>query len=213
MVVMIKIAIGIIAGSLIAMSSSISLAENSGPTLGETLSWMDGTYNPHRDSGGGWGHGREEIFSLGKPFKRRSSTFTYDGCTMEITRMDDPTAPAYSITSSKVVSALNLKDIDPSSIKAYLFDPQYGGLSCDFDLGGMKCTAAEVEFQTFNQKPLIENEWEFTYHSLVGDEHENRTKSKSFVSMLYFDDADYTKRFVRAFRHAIDLCGGKPSPF
>src|SRR4051812_35459650 len=33
------------------------------PSLAETLAWMDSTYNPHSDTGGAWGHGREEIFT------------------------------------------------------------------------------------------------------------------------------------------------------
>jgi hypothetical protein len=28
-----------------------------------------------------------------------------------------------------------------------------------------------------------------------------------------FDDLDYARRFARAFKHAVEMCGGKPSKF
>jgi hypothetical protein len=35
---------------------------------------------------------------------------------------------------------------------------------------------------------------------------------QTFVALV-FDNGDHAKRFVKAFKHAIQLCGGKPSPF
>jgi hypothetical protein len=59
------------------------------PPLAETLTWMDSTYNSHEGSGGGFGHGGEEIFSDGKPFKRRFSSFTYNDSDITLTNRDD----------------------------------------------------------------------------------------------------------------------------
>jgi hypothetical protein len=51
-----------------ATLSNQSVAQNVPPSLADTLSWMDSTYNTHTGGGGGFGHGVEEIFSDGKLF-------------------------------------------------------------------------------------------------------------------------------------------------
>jgi hypothetical protein len=174
---------------------------------------MDSTYNPHKDTGGAWGHGIEEIYSNGKHFKRRTSMFTYDGCQMILRAKDDPTAPLYSDLYTTRIYNFNLRDIDPNSVKIYSYDPQYGGLSCDFDRGDMICSVGEIEFQTRNQEPLIDEDLHIVYPTLKGTEHDAKDKTKTFVWAFYMDDIEYAKRFAKAFRHVIALCGGKPSVF
>ena len=202
-----------IVGISLAFWVFASFAQDREPSLTETLSWMDRTYNPHRDAGGAWGHGIEEIYSSGKLFKRRTSTFTYDGCQISLNMQDDPASPLYSNLYTSSVYHFNLRDIDQSSIKLYLFDPQYGGLSCDFNQGNMVCSIAEMEFQTRNQTPLMDEDLHIVWPKLKGNEHEARKSRKTFVAEFYIDDAQYANRFAKAFRHAIALCGGEPSPF
>ena len=41
----------------------------------------------------------------------------------------------------------------------------------------------------------------------------SRIASKTNTAFLYADDVNYAKRFARALKHAVELCGGKPSDF
>jgi hypothetical protein len=198
---------------LIPWISSLASAGDGQPSLAETLAWMDSTYNPHMGAGGSWGHGREEIFSAGRAFKRRISTFEYDGCNFTINQKDDPTAPLYSDLYTSSTFKFNLRDIDLKSIKLERLDPQYGGLSCDYNTGGMICTIAEMEIETQNQAPLMTERFHIVWPKLKGSEHEAFDSKETFVSALYFDDAEYAERFSKALRHAVTLCGGKSSPF
>jgi hypothetical protein len=191
-----------------------SLAQVAEPSLTETLSWMDATYNPHRDTGGAWGHGVEEIYTHGKLFKRRTSTFTYDGCQIILHTQDDPASPSYSNMASADIYKFNLRDIDAKSITLNLMDPQYGGLSCDYNFAGtMQCSLADMVFETRNQAPRMDVASHTVFPKLKGADHDADSNRKTFVAELYIDDAEYANRFVKAFRHAVVLCGGTPSPF
>jgi hypothetical protein len=191
-----------------------SLAQVAEPSLTETLSWMDSTYNPHSDTGGAWGHGIEEIYTNGKLFKRRTSMFTYDGCEISLHTQDDPASPLYNETASGQIYKFNLRDIDGKSITLNLMDPQYGGLSCDYNFAGnMQCSVAEMVFETRNQAPLMDVASHTVFPKLKGDDHDANSNRKTFVAELYIDDAEYANRFVKAFRHVAVLCGGTPSPF
>ena len=60
---------------------------------------------------------------------------------------------------------------------------------------------------------MIDEDIEIVWPKLQGSEHQATNKSKTFVAEFYLDNADYAGRFAQAFRHAIALCGGKPSAF
>jgi hypothetical protein len=205
-----SITIGVLS-AFVSATTSCAWAEES--SLADTLAWMDSTYNSHESIGGGFGHGREEIFSAGKPFKRRYSSFTYDDCRITLHARDDPTAPLYSDLYTSTVYDFNLRDIDPASIKVYRYDAQAGGLSCDFDPAHMICNIAEIEFETRNQSPLITENIDITWPKLKGNEREGHSNKPTFVAAFYVDDSQYADRFAKAFSHAVELCGGKPSPF
>ena len=173
--------------------SSLSGAEDAQPTLSETLAWMDSTYNPHEHTGGAWGHGVREIHDIKRnPFERRTSNFTYAGCQMTIHAQDDPAAPLFRDTYSSTTYNFNLRDIDPNSV----------------------IITSEVEFETRNQEPLIDEELHAVYTKLRGTDHEASGREKTFGAAFYMDDdRSYAGRFAKAFRHAIAQCGGKPSIF
>jgi hypothetical protein len=79
----------------------------------------------------------------------------------------------------------NLRDIDPQSIRV-LNNPPLGDV-------------AEVKFSTRNN-----------VEALV---YTGNTIGKSDNSEFTMDDLAYAGRFTEAFRHAVELCGGKPSAF
>jgi hypothetical protein len=79
----------------------------------------------------------------------------------------------------------NLRDIDTQSIQL-ASKPQLGGV-------------AEVQFATRNNAEAL-----FYTGNING---------KGARSEFMMDDAAYASRFAKAFKHAVDLCGGQPSKF
>jgi hypothetical protein len=169
---------------------------------------MDNTYNPHGDS---LGHGRWETFVKDKLFQRRSTSFTYNGCQISFSTSGGLLAENYQDTSGVT---LNVGDIDPRSIRTKTYASQTAGNSCDlFPDAGMVCDIAEMTFETRNQALLIDTEHHFVYPQLQGKDHETNSRNKSHEGGIALDDVKYAGRFEKAFRHAVVLCGGRPSTF
>jgi hypothetical protein len=193
-------------------SSFASSARGAGPSLTDTLAWMDATYNPHNANGGSYGHGLMEFYLSGKLAKRETETFSYDGCQMTLHRVQDPNSAAYSEMASSDVDSFNLGNIDPASIKMIRQASTAYGLSCDL-VPDLPCDTAEIDLETYDQAPLIEESDHTIFPKLQGKDHESEFKGKTFVTLFLVDDVNYATRFVEALRHAVELCGGKPSPF
>jgi hypothetical protein len=84
-----------------------------------------------------------------------------------------------------LVEAFSLADIDPQSIRM-VSNPPLGG-------------AAQVEFSARNNAEAL------VYGgNIIG---------KGTRSEFAMDDVAYASRFAEAFRHAVELCGGRPSTF
>jgi hypothetical protein len=179
-------------------------AQSEGPSLSETLAWMDSTYNPH-SNGGSWGHGRREIYGSGKLLSNHIASFEYDGCSMIITVTEDPIDPIYNKDYPSISYKFNLGDIDPVSLRTIKSESWYGGIACNIG-NDSACDLAEIDFQTHNQLPLIERDYPNSPPEFRGVTH---TMEADFI----LDDIPYSVRFARAFRHAVELCGGKPSTF
>jgi hypothetical protein len=192
---------------------SASSAQDAQPTLAETLAWMDSTFNPHRSEGGSFGYGVVENYLKGKLIKRRTETFSYDDCVMHLLIQDDPRGQENEELYLSTRYSFNLRDIDLTSITTGQFDSQAGGLSCDLDRNTMTCDQEMMEFETRDKAGLIDEESHTVYPKLTGRDHESDSKSKTFVLEFFFNDVEYAARFVKAFRHAVTLCGGKASPF
>ena len=84
----------------------------------------------------------------------------------------------------------SLKDLDPNSVASVKDNP--------FE------NAVVVE-TTNSEKRITES---FTLPSGKAEERNKHTRVE-----LVFDKGDNARRFVKAFKHAIQLCGGKPSVF
>jgi hypothetical protein len=77
----------------------------------------------------------------------------------------------------------------------------------------MVCDIAEMTFETRNQAPLIDTEYHFVHPQLQGKDHETNSRDKSYQAGIALDDVKYAPRFKKAFRHAVVLCGGRPSTY
>jgi hypothetical protein len=189
--------------------------------LAETLLWMDQTYNPHEGGGNfGQGHGWEIHYlrrgqeeQVTEKFK---TTFArLGGCNIAI---DSETLPegVFSAIPSTHKYTFNLCDIDPGSIKIKTFDLHGKDIFDCSDPGQVKlyelnCRNAEIEFLTRNRASVINGEDVETFTKLTGRDHEVRTSSKTNKAWLLVDDVPYANRLAKALKHAVELCGGKPS--
>jgi hypothetical protein len=75
------------------------------------------------------------------------------------------------------------------------------------------CDHAEVSFVTRSEAPLIDVDVQVIYPNLQGSAHESKYKSKGSRGHFGVDNVEYAARFAKAFRHAVELCGGRPEPF
>jgi hypothetical protein len=190
--------------------------------LAETLLWMDQTYNPHEGGDNlGLGHGWEIHYvrkgqeeEVTQKFKM---TFSRLGdCNIAIKSETLPEG-VYSETPSVHTYTFNLCDIDPGSIKVKTYDLHKDVFSCadpeQVKAYELNCDNAEIEFSTRNGATTIAEEAVKTFTKLSGTDHELKTASKTNKCWLIVDDIVYAQRLAKALRHAIDLCGGKPSKF
>jgi hypothetical protein len=204
------VGIGIAVVICCGWSSHASLADPE-PSLSETLSWMDNTYNSHKDTGGAAGHGIQQSFTNGNLSGYVSSSFTYKGCQMTLTVQENPAElPSLSIPISQIVN-FDLKDVDPASLYLARLDPLKERVECDAT--NPECIIADISFETRNEIPLFHQHIDVIRPEIIGPERDSESDSMTYGAEFYFDDADYADRFFEAFRHAVQLCGGKKSPF
>jgi hypothetical protein len=194
--------------------------------LSDTLAWMDNTYNPHDGVSRGFGHGRTGWYAptnsggeAGEYLVYGSTeTFTYNRCRMTLHVQDNPAASAHREMYGAFVSAFNLGDVNPQSIKISTYSHS-GGFRCeeakpeDQQPYKMNCDHAEITFATRSEAPLIDEESHTTYPNLQGTDHETKGKSRASRGFFEVDDVEYAGRFAKAFRHAVELRGGKPEAF
>jgi hypothetical protein len=177
--------------------------------LAETLAWMDQTYNPHDDGENlGQGHGSIALKAETGTLKVKMSFVRLGGCKIAINRgfYSDHPSEAYT---------LSLCDIDPVSIKVETFEILPGMVTGWVSNCADNCDGAIVGFLTRDGAAAI-NEERFEVEVVDRNTRslrDSRIASKTNTAFLYADDVNYAKRFARALKHAVELCGGKPSDF
>jgi hypothetical protein len=190
----------------------------------ETLAWMDQTYNPH-EGGDNFDHGhgtaehylvhtREGTEDLTEKFQTTFSRM--DGCKIVIHQETFPVGVFKNVYST-TEQTVNLCDVDPTSIKLIRRDLHNDVFDCAdpeaVELFKLNCDSAEIVFRTRNDVLSIKEKAVRTFAELKGPEHEQHTESKTNVGWFNVDDATYAQRFVAAFRHAVETCGGAASKF
>jgi len=189
----------------------------------ETLLWMDQTYNPHEGGdNSGLGHGWETHYlqkgSLDEEVTEKfNMTFTYDGDCKMVIRDETMPVGVYNETPRITTYTVNLCDIDPDSIKVKTFDSHKDVFNCsdpkDVELFNLNCDSATIKFLTRNGAAAINEEFVETFTKLTGKDHEYRNISKTNMCWLSVDDVSYAQRLAKALKHAVEVCGGKPSKF
>lgn len=183
---------------------------------------MDQTYNPHEGGDNlGRGHGWQTHYLLKDQTEQVTEEFhtTFKlgtGCNMVVQSDTSPVGVFEKVYSSYTYT-LSLCDIDPTSIKIKTYDLHKDVFNCadpeEVKLYNLNCNDAEIEFFTRNGAPAIHEQGLTTYASLSGNDHESRGDTPSNKAWLIVDDVQYAHRLATALKHAIELCGGKPSKF
>lgn len=118
---------------------------------------------------------------------------------------------------SKGDFTFNLCDVDPNSIKIKTYDLRKDVFNCadpeEVQAFSLDCSSAEVEFRTRNDMPKIKDDYVTTYAELTGANHEAQHHDQTSTSWFIVDDVPYAQRFAKAFKHAVELCGGRASKF
>ena len=171
---------------------SVALAacnKKQGPPLSETLAWMSRTYNSEALAPGTWfggygGHGWYQGPCMANCENVGSTIFIHESFTYNGCEITTLTVSNLS-TDQGLKETFNLHDIDPQSIRV-MNNSSTGAV-------------AEVKFSTHNNVKAL------GYTGNIIGESDN--------SEFSVDDLAYAGRFAEAFRHAVELCGGKPSDF
>ncbi len=164
-------------------------AQANNPSLADTLVWMHDFVAANGRSDSRQDADTNQVCTTGEHCEVRIDKFHFEskGCSATITH--DLTIA--KVLESKETHTFNLKDLDPNTI--FVEDDK---------------TFQGVWATTFNDKDLIK----YTDRGVLNGE---RVSSNLDAHTVYvgFRDAQAAQRFAKAWKHAITLCGGKPSVF
>lgn len=190
--------------------------------LNQTLTWIRQTYNaPEGADIFSQGHGWERHYVTENNAYRLTQEFhetitLKDGCNVQIHSETLPSG-VYAETPSQTDYTFNLRDLDPDSIKIKTFDLHKDVFDCSdpeqVKLYNLDCSSGEVYFVTRDGATAITHDCIRTFTKLTGADHEARSHSKTDKLWLIADDVSYAQRLAKAWRNAIELCGGTPSKF
>jgi hypothetical protein len=170
---------------IVAPGFAQSPAKNN-PTVKETLHWIQTTL----ENGGG-------DYSVGHEV-RSTRLADFDGCKVHFTHSTHQEAflngePAPDKKQSHIDQFFELSDIDPDAT-AFIKGPR-------FDVPAM------VTVHTRNDEKKIRTK--FSWQS----EADSEPDDTYIIFTLDPIDTEYVGRFAKAFKHAVEACGGKPSTF
>jgi hypothetical protein len=213
--------------ALLTLVAACSKRED--PALSDTLEWMDNTYNPHEGVSEAYGHGKTGWYAPVQQSSQASAiseylvsgsteTFSANGCQISLRFQGNPSASTSAEILNLSLYTFKLGDMNPQSIKVNTYS-HMGGFRCEnYDPEQLKdyqmnCDHAEITLSTRNAAPLIDEESHATFIKLKGTDHESSSKSRGSSAFFEVDDVEYAARFAKALRKAVELCGGKASPY
>jgi len=175
-----------------------------GPSLTDTLDWMKNTLAPkgitYTDRNGfsyhstpGDGHYTELI-----------NSFSYRQCQVKIVKRIEYVSKALFQSErpflSEETDTFSLSDIDPKSV--HIDDSAYEDLRGRVVVLSTTDDKKAIHCQTINRNPGKDYGKDAGCVPALDD-----------TEQLRFATAEYAERFAKALKHAVGLCGGKPSAF
>jgi len=219
------------AGAMQAASSPSQMAANAGPSLADTVAFMNRVLE---DDGAGDIRTAGNCELLLVRYHLGNVTLP-DGTTKFPGDYDKGIPDRYQYTWSIIDPALhldsdfNLKDIDPNSIKVnQVWSAEVIAAREDkFDPNLPSKDRSLIMFGTSNLVKAIQ-QTNFVDHVAVANAHETAAGDITFLlvpgttdrlskyasgDLFLMYSNDRAIRFAKAFKHAVELCGGKPSAF
>jgi hypothetical protein len=172
-------------------------------TLKETVDWMQSTLQPSGLLGMEQNGASRYSVMPGYLHAETIKKFSYEGCKVTVVKLVEDIDPALFGNSkpslTEYTENFSLADIDPATITHD---------SGDGDLNGKI-----VVFSTTNDKKTI--------HCSAVNKNPGEKFGKDAGCLPPYDNSEqlrfstpqYTARFAKALKHAVQLCGGKPSTF
>jgi hypothetical protein len=204
---------GAILGALVLVSQTVlsQQAEKQGPSLADTISFMDRSVEPELSHVSSVNPCEVEVLR-NKLYTFAIPKGTYLKSTNGIVRTS---IRWLVITEPAQVVRFGLAAIDPDSIKSVAVPSTAFLKDHDVDESPWELKNADlmlVSFETRNATDSIETghfnapSGGINYQLPTFDHQEN-------MGLLIFESKDRAERFVTAFVHAVQLCGGKSSDF
>jgi hypothetical protein len=193
------------------------------PDLKDMLQWMQNSLDPSTGNGSLTHHADPN--DLDNYHAEQIEAFKFNGCSLEISvGVRDHGGLLVAETWDTTTDSFSLEDIDPSSIAiedacAPVADGWGPAMNCEDEQG------KAVRFSTTNNVKKIhfngvgwgrvdEKRREALGTEAVEKiEKENKFGYDTYTTDYLFHDHAYAVRFMKALRHAVELCGGKPSAF
>jgi hypothetical protein len=187
----------------LSFAQSSPAEKQSGPTLEETEAWIKQTFY---DGSHVWQDTKQEV-----DFYQKENP----PCTLQFLIWDGPTS--VHIRASQFVS---LSDLDPDSFVAseLIHDTDYASLKdpnlIDPVTGAVKDHPyVYVKVKTANGKDSVSSTTYIKAKNGKDEQiHAHETEIGLGVKGIALEP-QYAPRFIKALRHAVELCGGKPSLF
>ncbi|MFI5095375.1 MAG: S1C family serine protease [Candidatus Acidiferrales bacterium] len=177
-------------------------APNQGPSLQDTISWMQDFSKAHgiRFSDGRDGRSSVENAFFPDPVHEKHPLFqkpSVPGCAVWTTRDLHGGKPG---EINAALQFFNLGDINPDSVKA----DEYGNVLFETTDPSGKIEVTESLDPSITSMKLFTPEGWAQGHTI---------ETQHFLGLLIFDSAESAQRFASALKHAVILCGGAASPF
>jgi hypothetical protein len=184
----------------LAISANTS-AENptKSPSLSETLEWMKSSLGPtgivQSDRNG---YNKYEAVPGKTSYTEIIKSFSYDSCRVKVVKVAETVNPLVGDYMAQYADEFTLSDFDPDTVKTNTGDGNLRGHI--------------VVFSTINDKKMIHCS-SITLNGKDAGQPSECVPALDDTEQLRFSSTEYTERFAKALRHAIKLCGGKPSAF
>ena len=185
---------------LLAFLTTFSTTMAHAQTLKETTDWMKSSLAPK-----GIADLEANGFNLYETNGSRYSeslSLEFNGCSVKVTKDTVLTDFAVNDYHTRYIETFNLSDIDPKTV-----------LTTDVGSGIWRQRDTAVTFSTTNDKKTIHCSAIVTEQGAKFGKDAGCMPADDSDELMRFGTSEYARRFVKAMRHAVTVCGGKASTF
>jgi hypothetical protein len=189
-------------GLLLSAQQADNAKQGREPSLAETEAWITQTF----------GEGRHVVYRASQEIVFYKSDES-DRCDMQFSVIEQVDA------SPRALQLINLVDVDPSSIQSgqLIHDSEFAANKDQNRVDNLTAAVKDHPYifvtikTTDNRNAVIS----YTYRNENGapTRYSEMEHSVGVSNLGVAVEPEYAPRFIQALRHAVELCGGKPSTF